>query len=311
MELLKNNLDFSKFKIEASDYNEKLYIIPVKEEFKRQKKVDANTIANLLLIVKASGEIRKGNLVLYTADNGQSTTIPDNTFHAVFNTAEPECNGQFRFLSVTGRLIYQLDYKDRRLISAGVVKSKSATDKDASAKTTSDCIDWYLVTTVYFEDGSSYTYEEYLTTTCGNGCHDADLAALCPDDGSAGGAGIPEVEFEEEILKSAKTRWTNVAIFPNVAWIDIDVAVNARFNAKKPEKNRFFSGDLRNFLFRHLTLGDNPQGFGTATEIASFTINSNTSTTTRLKGYTADPDGVTKYNFDGKKDWGLNDFLWH
>jgi hypothetical protein len=58
-----------------------------------------------------------------------------------------------------------------------------------------------------------------------------------------------------------------------------------------------------------MSLGRNPTGWASATEIASFTINSDTSVTTQLKGYVKDPNGI-KFTFDGNKEWGLNDFSW-
>ena len=101
IELLKNNLDLSHLRVEQSGEQEKIIVIPVKYEFKKVKHVDNNKIPNLVLVVDKSGNIRKGNLVLYIPTKGEVLAkVPDNTFYHIFNTGKPECNGMFKFLSI-------------------------------------------------------------------------------------------------------------------------------------------------------------------------------------------------------------------
>jgi hypothetical protein len=209
--LIKTNLDFSKLRIENSEGNEQLVIVPIKEQFKMIKHVDAKTVVNLLIVLDQYGNIRKGNLVLFIPDNGEPSIIPDNTFYAIFNTAEPKCNGNFHFLSVSGRLLYQLNYENKKLRSAGIVKNKEG---NISGRTMG-CIDWYLVTTYYYDDGTTSTEEEYLGRTC-DGCDDPNLQSICPDDGNGGnGGGLGETEYEYEA-----TREQNWEVYPgpNRAW---------------------------------------------------------------------------------------------
>ena len=51
-------------------------------------------------------------------------------------------------------------------------------------KTNSVCIDWYLVTTYYYADGTSTQTSEYEGTTC-DGCDNGMYESLCPIDGGA------------------------------------------------------------------------------------------------------------------------------
>ncbi|HEV8284288.1 MAG TPA: hypothetical protein VGQ09_08255 [Chitinophagaceae bacterium] len=190
IDLLKNNLDFSKLEFEKSDNEEQILIIPINESFKTIKKIDKNLNLNLLLIINKSGDIRKGNLVLYSSENGELNKIPRNTFYHIFNTSTPECNGTFKFLSVTGWLQYELTYKNNHLYSAGIVKAKeNSPNSGQAARTETECIDWYLVTTYYYSDGTTDQIEEYIGRTC-TGCDDPYIQGHCPDDPNVASSGI-------------------------------------------------------------------------------------------------------------------------
>jgi hypothetical protein len=108
IDLLKVNLDFSKLEIEKSDQQEQLLVIPINENFKTAKKIDKKLTPTLVLIVNSSGNIRKGNIVLYAPENEQLKSISSSTFYDIFNTATPQNNGRFQFLSVTGWLEEEL-----------------------------------------------------------------------------------------------------------------------------------------------------------------------------------------------------------
>jgi len=169
IELLKNSLDFASLRFEKSEEGEKLLIVPVDKSLKSIADQAANSIPNLVLIIDKAGNIRKGYIVLYTGENGVANKIPDNTFYHIFNTAEPECNGKFRFHNIMGRLLYQLEYKDKWLQSVGLVKAKKKLDvaNNTGSRTQEGYyIDWYLVTTAYYDDGTSQVVSEiYLYTT--------------------------------------------------------------------------------------------------------------------------------------------------
>jgi hypothetical protein len=187
IDLVKENLDFSNLRFEKSGNDEQLLVIPINEQFKMKTEIDLSTSTDLLLMVDKSGNIRNGNVVLYTAENKGANKIPENTYYHIFNTAEPEWNGKFQFLSITGRPQYQLEYKNKHLISSGLYQPKEKTA--TSDKTATDCYDWYLVTTWYDISGNvtDQTYV-YLYTTCGD-CQNAKYMSLCSDDGGGGDTG--------------------------------------------------------------------------------------------------------------------------
>jgi hypothetical protein len=152
VELLKDNLDISRLRIEQSEEQEKIVIIPVKKEFKTLKNIDKNAILNLVLILDKSGNVRKGNLVLYLPENGQvNNKVPDNTFYNILNTGKPDCNGKFRYLSVTGKRLHELEYQNGHLKSFGNFKDSSINNGTGR---TNSCIDWYWVYTWYDEWGN-------------------------------------------------------------------------------------------------------------------------------------------------------------
>jgi hypothetical protein len=155
----------------------------------------------LVLILDKSGNIRKGNVVLFKPDNvATNSKVPDNTFHDIFNTGTVNSNGLFQFLSVAGQWKYQLGYKDGSLISFGLIKSKNNSSIAANRLTTI-CIDWYLVTTYYYADGSTEQTSVYVGTTCSEDCTDGMYASICPDGSSAGGGLGNDDDFEFEAVK--------------------------------------------------------------------------------------------------------------
>lgn len=185
VELLENNLDYSNLRFEKSENGERFLIVPVKENFKAGTEIDKNVVANLVLFVNKSGNIRSGNIVLYTPENGTVNKIPENTFYDIFNTAQPKSDGKFQFLTVGGKPQYILQYKNNHLVSSGLYQPKQTA---ASANRTSStlCYDWYLVTTWYdiFGNVTDKTYV-YLYTTCGS-CGSPKLMSFCADDGGGG-----------------------------------------------------------------------------------------------------------------------------
>lgn len=199
VELLRENLDFLKLRIEKSDANEQIVIIPIKEVLKKEKNLDKNSIPNLVLILNSSGNIRKGNIVLYTPDSGHADKVPDNTFYAIMNTGTPDCDGKFKFLTATGKFAYQLEYKNKNLASVALPKPRTESGAGANRETTF-CVDWYIVTTYYDEYGlQTDVTEEYLGTTCqGENCEDPYREMLCSMDSSSGGGLGDDSEYEYE-----------------------------------------------------------------------------------------------------------------
>jgi len=182
LELLRNNLLYSNLRFEKSENGEQFLIVPLKEDFKSAAEIEKNTVADLVLFINKDDNIRSGNIVLYTPDNGMANKIPGNTFYDIFNTAQPGADGKFEFLAVTGKPQYVLQYKNNHLVSSGLYQPK-ATAASAARTSGTPCYDWYLVTTWYDINGNvaDQTYV-FLYTTCGT-CGSTKLKSFCADDG--------------------------------------------------------------------------------------------------------------------------------
>lgn len=101
--LLRENLEYSDLRIEKSEGGEQIIITPISEKFKAQKISNKSSIPKLVLLLNRSGEIKKGNVVLFQPKiNGIYTKVPDNTFLDIFNTSRVKCDGRFQFISVAG-----------------------------------------------------------------------------------------------------------------------------------------------------------------------------------------------------------------
>lgn len=141
----------------------------------------------MILVLKSSIDIKTGNVVLFVPSGNQKQNIllPKNTFSQVFSYKDLDFDGTFKVLSSTGRFIYQIEYKDKKLNSYSIIKPSS--NELRSNRTNSDCVDWWLVTTYHYPDGSSYTTREYVGKTCGD-CG-GDYMSFCqPDSGGGGGS---------------------------------------------------------------------------------------------------------------------------
>jgi hypothetical protein len=214
IEMLKSKLDFSQLRLEESSLSEKIIVIPVNEQFKTGKtSIDPKAIINLVLILDASGKIRKGNIVLFIPEDTRVKRVPNNTFHAILNTAKPNCDGKFRYLSVAGQTLHELEYKDGRLKSFGKIQDlheSSLVNKgeNSAIRTNTMCVDWYWVYTVYDEWGDVVQqWQEYFGTTCqGEDCYDPYLAMVCPMTTGGGGSDIEEFEVVKD--KTAELTWT-------------------------------------------------------------------------------------------------------
>jgi hypothetical protein len=202
IEILKNNLDFSGLSFEQLDEEKRFLIVPIKEDFKFTHRLDKSLINNLVLTLNKSGSVIKGNVVLYTPESKLATKkVSKNTFSNIFNYKTLDCNGQFRFSSITGSFLYQLKFKNGELNSVGKMRQGSAPNASSREMT---CIDWYLITT-YYEDGVVVDEtKEYLYTSCDGECSDPHTLCRNPDDG--GGSTPPEDEYEYATVKTVY--WT-------------------------------------------------------------------------------------------------------
>ncbi len=213
--LLKKNLDYSNLRIEKSNGNEQIVIIPLTEEFKQMKVNDKNSMPNLIIILSSSGDVRWGSFILFKPEvPGISTRVPENVFYNLFNTGAVNCNGQFQFLTPAGHWQFQLNYKDGNLKSCGQIQPE--VKSNSTERTNTICINWYLVTSYYVDGVLISQTSEYVGTTCSEQCGDGSYQSLCPDGSSSGGGGSNDLQTSEESSETfqKQMKQTNSLVAP-------------------------------------------------------------------------------------------------
>ena len=186
IDLLKQNLQMDAEATIKRDEHNVFHLIPIKDEVKAKKHLDNNSALSLLLLTDNNGKIKWGQIVYFVPKDGRKRNeISKNIIDEIFHNKDMEDEGIFTFMSISGNLLYKLEYRDKKLYSSAVPKEKNNSSTVNGANL---CIDWYLVTTYHYADGSSYTTEEYLGTTC-DGCDNPDYQSFCPQSGSGGGGG--------------------------------------------------------------------------------------------------------------------------
>ena len=209
VELLRNNLDYLNMRLESSRKNEKILIIPLKEDFKSKKHLKRKVIANVILHINSYDNIKEASIVYFTpAKDLRNSIIPQNTFYNIFNAGANIEDGDFIFSKLTGELKYEISHKFRRLNYAQHKETGSSNQMNSrqmsSLKSYSifDCVDVYLVT--YYYDASTgnllYTEREFLYRQ-GN-CGTSGEIQNPESDGAAGG----EIE-EYAVAKTSVVNW--------------------------------------------------------------------------------------------------------
>jgi hypothetical protein len=194
---IKTNLDFDKLHYEQLSETEKLIIIPLKASFISEVNKGKNPLNLFLLIVNKDGNIRKGNIVQFTAKDGKKTDkLPENTFYNFYNKDWLVCDGSFTFVNINDKILYQMDYAKGKLAAYAEKSSKVADNPNKFSSGPSDqffdtCIEWYWLT---FANGVLIN-EEYLYTDCGINVEEG---------GGGGGSG----SGNEEAMFPVQKLWT-------------------------------------------------------------------------------------------------------
>jgi hypothetical protein len=186
IEALKSNLDFTGLMTEERDKNLTFIVVPIKNQFKQQYNLEQNSTITLFLIM-TKGEIVSGSVIYFTPVSGNSpTVIPPRILCEIFNNKPVGLSGKYRFLTVSGTRQVEIEFRDGKISSIGKIQNQrsNVSDSGGSLSQANGCIDWYLVTTYYYSDGSSYSTEEYLGRTC-EGCNGdpTTYQDICPDSG--------------------------------------------------------------------------------------------------------------------------------
>jgi hypothetical protein len=161
---LKNALNLSKLWVENRNDQEQFLIIPIGGEYKPLVYKNESHRSYLLLSVTPEGEITKGNIIQYIPTSSPINELPLNTFSKIFNYQKIDCDGRFAVFTPTGRFKYDLTFNKGKLCKVRETSRRNA--ENPAQRTTNDCWDFWLVTTTYYEDGTTGQDRYYLGQTC-------------------------------------------------------------------------------------------------------------------------------------------------
>lgn len=94
-----------------------------------------------------------------------------------------EFSGTIAFKNLFEKTILLNEYVSGKLSTNGIARTRFSNPDNGRIN---DCVDWFMVTTYYYVDGSTRTEEVYLFTTCGEDCGLAGARVQC---GGGGGTG--------------------------------------------------------------------------------------------------------------------------
>jgi hypothetical protein len=138
-----------------------------------------NQLCRVLFYV-TDGEIVTGNLL-------QSSETADEAIVQYVKTGRGAAGSNYILYSLSQKFLREYSFNADQSVSSKRMIPRHSSD---NARTADGCIDWYIVTTVTFSDGSSFQTEQFIGTTC-NDCapNDPDLQSLdCPDSNNNIGA---------------------------------------------------------------------------------------------------------------------------
>lgn len=122
-----------------------------------------------LVLYLSNNEIINGHIL--KIESVASDVVIQNNIYKIINLEESVgFNSDITFRGLNQQFLYQIHYRDGKT-GYSVVMSNNELNKSSGNNVSvayASCIDWYLVTTYYFSDGSTATTEQYLTTTCDN-----------------------------------------------------------------------------------------------------------------------------------------------
>lgn len=190
IESLGKNLIFSKLTVSRLNDADQLIVIPIDAAFKTINNRGKLCYNVLLVTTTNNGQIKNGNIVQLTDSEAGTGNIDANDLSAIFNNNEVNLTGKVRVLTITDRYLYELNYRNKRLYSFSKMSPKHSV---SSSLTETECIDWFIVTTITYPDGTTFTTEEFIGRTCGStGCIPVDPTVEiedCEGSGNGGGGG--------------------------------------------------------------------------------------------------------------------------
>lgn len=170
-------LDFKNVVVENLRGNEQLLIVNIKNlnNFQEYGKAKALFFIN-------QGEIVRSHLIVLSDMNAKHNDLISTFFN--YSSSPFSYSGKLTLYSLFQDIQFFNIIEHGRLIANGNINGSK--DKNPNGRT-KGCIDWYLVTTYYYADGSRRTTDQYLFTTCDDECNTTRIATGRIKCGGGGG----------------------------------------------------------------------------------------------------------------------------
>lgn len=161
------------------------------------------------------------------------TEIKAQSFIDFYNKQNPGFDGNYYFLSLAGNHLYNYTFKDGNRTSFGLVTNKNE-GSEQSSRIAARCWAYYLVTTYYYPDGSTYQTREYLYTIC----DPIDPQVPQGDDGE-GGSGGDEVVDELAVVRQESWHAFYGDVYGTWATVYSSDRLKGKRNSSEPQGGHF------------------------------------------------------------------------
>lgn len=119
-----------------------------------------NPLRFLLLVEDTSGRIRRGDVLLFYPADENLTKLPDSSFTNFFIFESMKTDGTFSLISLSDVTQYEMDFTNGSPGEFRLWQGRASIY--APPPDQPFCKDWFLITTVYYSDGSIQQFEDFV-----------------------------------------------------------------------------------------------------------------------------------------------------
>jgi hypothetical protein len=161
--LFLSTLDFAAARFFQKDESEKIYYVPPKN--------NSSLDQALIIFCNEDGTYRRASRLRYSF--GSNKKLPDfsaKDFYYLFSGDIKSKKGAYTFSTLEDVFLNRITINENRAFAYSSLKKNDDMQPENSTSTENSCTDWYLITTITNPDGTIEQTEQYLYTTCGDGC---------------------------------------------------------------------------------------------------------------------------------------------
>ncbi|MBN8652806.1 MAG: hypothetical protein J0L67_15340 [Cytophagales bacterium] len=153
--------------------------------------INDKSILHRIVFFEQDGIIVRSFICTFSSSTDEGK-INDVILHLVFPDRNmPAYSGIVSLYDNFQNLINYSNYNQGLIIESGLPRMKAEKEPGDGRKAT-QCVDWYLVTTYYYSDGTTETVEIYLYTSCDEPCGFAGPGGRIKCGGGGGSGGSEE-----------------------------------------------------------------------------------------------------------------------